>query len=415
MTGGEMIQALRLARRELRGGLRGFGVFLVCLFLGVFAISAIGSFTASAKSGLLADAGALLGGDFEVRMAHRPVPAEAVDFLNRRGSVSHIVTMRTMAGDTEGAQRTLVELKAVDDRYPLYGAIGIQPSQPLLQALSSSDRPGALVEGSLLDRLKLAVGDPIRIGDATFAIRGVITSEPDRRVRAFNLGPRVMISLDGLTATGLVQPGSLVYHAYRLRLPDRDSVDQLKNDLEERFPEAGWRLRSWREATPRVRFFLDRMNQNLTLIGLCALLVGGLGVSGAVRGYLSGKMTHIATMKCLGASTRLVFVTYLLQVLWLGALGSLAGLAAGAAVPFILQRLVGSQLPVPLAPALFVPVLLTAALFGLLIALVFSLQALGAARLIPPALLFRGYFPRTSGRTASTVCRIASGRVMSSC
>ncbi|MEJ2492643.1 MAG: FtsX-like permease family protein, partial [Desulfuromonadales bacterium] len=284
-----------------------------------------------------------------------------------------------------------VELKAVDDRYPLYGAIGIQPSQPLLQALSSSDRPGALVEGSLLDRLKLAVGDPIRIGDATFAIRGVITSEPDRRVRAFNLGPRVMISLDGLTATGLVQPGSLVYHAYRLRLPDRDSVDQLKNDLEERFPEAGWRLRSWREATPRVRFFLDRMNQNLTLIGLCALLVGGLGVSGAVRGYLSGKMTHIATMKCLGASTRLVFVTYLLQVLWLGALGSLAGLAAGAAVPFILQRLIGSQLPVPLAPALFVPVLLTAALFGLLIALVFSLQALGTARLIPPALLFRGY------------------------
>jgi putative ABC transport system permease protein len=204
-----------------------------------------------------------------------------------------------------------------------------------------------------------------------------------------------MTSIAGLTATGLLQPGSMVYHAYRLRLSDRTEATQLKTALGERFPEAGWRLRSWREATPRVRFFLDRMNQNLTLIGLCALLVGGLGVSGAVRGYLTGKITHIATMKCLGAPGRLIFTAYLLQVLLLGALGSVAGLICGAAVPFILEAIIGNLLPVPLAPAIHWLILLRAALFGVLICLVFSLQALGSARRVSPSMLFRGYHQNT--------------------
>ena len=310
-----LIQALRLVRRELRGGLRGFGVFLMCLFLGVFAISAIGSFTESAKSGLLADASALLGGDLEIRLAHRELPTTAVDYLKTEGELSHVMTMRTMVANKSGTQRVLTELKAVDTVYPFYGTVGIEPQQSIAIALDNSHELGALVEAPLLTRLDVKVGDLVKVGSADFRIRGIITSEPDRSVRPFNLGPRFMTSIAGLSATGLLQPGSLVYHAYRLRLSDRTEATQLKTELGERFPEAGWRLRSWREATPRVRFFLDRMNQNLTLIGLCALLVGGLGVSGAVRGYLTGKITHIATMKCLGAPGRLIFTAYLLQVL----------------------------------------------------------------------------------------------------
>ena len=384
-------QSLRLARRELRGGLRGFGVFLTCLFLGVFAISAIGSFAASAKSGLLADAGALLGGDLEVHLVHRELTADQQAYLLTRGRLSHVASLRTMAADAAGGERTLVELKAVDAAYPLYGAIGIDPPQAPETVFLSGDEPGALAEAALLERLKLRVGDTLQVGAAFFRIRGVITAEPDRTIRAFTLGPRLMISLDGLEATGLVQPGSLVNHAYRLRLADREQVDRLRQELQARFPEAGWRLRSWREAAPRVRFFLDRMNLNLTLIGLCALLVGGLGVSGAVRGYLGGKLEHIATMKCLGASARLIFTTYLLQVLFLGALGAAAGLVCGAALPFVLKQLLGDLLPIPLAPQLYPEVLLVAALYGLLIALVFSLKALGVACRVPPAILFRGY------------------------
>lgn len=384
-------QALRLARREMRGGLRGFGVFLSCLFLGVFAISAIGSFTESAKDGLLADASALLGGDLEVRIAHRQLPVDAVSLLETHGPVSHVATMRTMVADGDGSKRVLAELKAVDLGYPLYGRLELDPPSPLGASLIDDGEFGALVEEALLARLSVKVGDLVRVGSADFRIRAVVLNEPDRTVQAFTLGPRFITSLAGLQATGLVQPGSLVYHAYRLRLADRDAAELVKQELQARFPEAGWRLRTWREASPRVRFFLDRMNLNLTLIGLCALLVGGLGVAGAVRGYLAGKITHIATMKCLGAPARLIFAAYLLQILALGALGASAGMFCGAAVPFLLDLTVGRHLPVPLAPALHWPVLLTAALFGLLIALTFSLKALGSATRVSPGVLFRGY------------------------
>lgn len=380
--------ALRLVRRELRSGLRGFGVFLACLFLGVFAISAIGSFTAAARSGLLTDASALLGGDLEVELQHRPLTEEQLGFLQRYGAVSQVRSLRTMASDLGGTQHTLVELKAVDGRYPLYGTLGSEPAQPLAAALAGH---GALVEAAFLERLGTSVGQTIRIGAADFTIRGVLTAEPDRSVRAFTLGPRVLIGLDGLAATGLVQPGSLVAYAYRLQLPDKAQVDGVKETLQATFPDAGWRLHTWRDATPRVRFFLERMNLNLTLLGLCALLVGGLGVSGAVRGYLSGKILHLATMKSLGAPGRVIFTAYLLQVLILGALGSGAGLLCGAALPYLIAAVFGSALPIPLVPGIYPEVLALAALFGLLIALLFSLKPLGAALQVSPAVLFRGY------------------------
>ena len=382
-------QAIRLVRRELRGGLRGFGVFLACLFLGVFAISAIGSFTQAARTGLLSDASALLGGDLEVRLNHRPLTEVQHDFLQRHGTLSHTLGMRTMAGSLDGTGRTLVELKAVDAVYPLYGTVGITPQQTLAAAL---DGNGALVEEAFLERAGGTVGGQIRIGDAVFEIRGLLTAEPDRTVRAFTLGPRIMINQAGLQSTGLMQPGSLVAYAYRLRLPDKTTVDQLKQELQTAFPDAGWRLRTWRDATPRVRFFLERMNLNLTLLGLCALLVGGLGVSGAVRGYLTGKVLHIATMKSLGAPGRVIFTAYLLQVLILGAIGSTAGLFCGAALPYLVAGLFSERIPIPLVPDVYPDTLATAALFGLLIALVFSLKPLGATLQVSPAVLFRGYF-----------------------
>lgn len=390
MTGvAPLIQALRLVRRELRNGLRGFGVFLACLFLGVFAISAIGSFTEAARAGLLSDASALLGGDLEVRLNHRPLTDVQLEFLQQYGPVSQVLGVRTMAGAIDSAERTLIELKAVDPHYPLYGQLGIAPSLSPAAALAGR---GALAEEAFLERLEVAVGDRIRIGDAEFEIRGLLTAEPDRTVRAFTLGPRVMIDLSGLRATGLVRPGSLVSYYYRLQLPDKNLVDQVKQALQERFPDAGWRLRTWRDATPRIRFFLDRMNLNLTLLGLSALLVGGLGVSGAVRGYLSGKIMHIATMKSLGAPGGVIFTAYLLQVLILGAIGSAAGVLCGAAVPYLVDALFGALIPVPLVPAIYPLTLATAALFGLMIALAFSLKPLGSALQVSPAVLFRGYF-----------------------
>lgn len=385
-------QALRLVRRELRSGLRGFGVFLACLFLGVFSISAIGSFSAAARSGLLADASGLLGGDLEARLAHRPVTAEQRDFLNRQGLLSEVLELRTMAASQTTDQRALIELKAVDAVYPLYGQLSIEPPQSLDVALGGAGfNFGALVEQAFLQRFAIEVGDKVRVGKVLFTVRGVLQVEPDRTIRAFNLGPRLLVSRAGLAATELLQPGSLVTYRYRLKLADREQAENLKEQLQQRFPDAGWRLRTWRQAAPRVRYFLDRMGTNLTLLGLCSLLVGGLGVSGAVRGYLNGKILHIAAMKCLGASSRVIFVAYLLQVLLLGAVGAGAGLLLGALTPWLIVLFSGGNLPIPLRPGIYPGVLLIASLFGLLIALLFSLKELGIARRVAPAVLFRGY------------------------
>ncbi|WP_303722966.1 ABC transporter permease [Malonomonas rubra] len=387
-----LLQASRLVRRELRGGVRGFGVFLACLLLGVFAISAIGSFSAAARSGLLTDASALLGGDLELRLSQRPVTDVERAFLQSQGQLSEILELRTMAATLNGEQRALVELKAVDAPYPLYGQLEVEPSQPINVALGGADQKfGALVEESFLERFGMKIGEQVQVGKVIFTLRGVLHHEPDRTVRAFHLGPRLLVSRSGLDATGLLQPGSLVTYRYRLKLPDREQVEKLQQLLLQRFTDSGWRLRSWRQATPRVRYFLDRMSTNLTMLGLCALLVGGLGVAGAVRGYLNGKLVHIATMKCLGASSRVIFTAYLLQILILGILGSASGLLLGALTPWVVAQLFGSILPIPLQPGFYPQVLLVAGLFGMLIALLFSLKELGIARRVPPAMLFRGY------------------------
>ena len=391
-SGSVIVQAIRLLRREMRNGLRGFGVFLTCLFLGVFSISAIGNFTAAARSGLLKDASALLGGDLEIRQVHRPLTAEQDIFLRQRGQLSTTVKMRTMAAAESNGNRGLIELKAVDSSYPLYGELKLTNGQALNSVLTAAGEGfGAVVETAFLERFASAVGETIQIGKSRFQITAVIENEPDRSLRAFNLGPRVMVSTAALEATGLIQPGSLINYAYRLKLTDPDLVDGLKQELQNNFPEAGWRLRSWREAAPKVRFFLDRMGSNLTLLGLCSLLVGGLGVTGAVRGYLSSKLDHIATMKSLGATRQVIFTTYLLQILLLGFIGSGLGLIAGALLPWVLNLSLGSRLPIPLIPGFFPQVWLVTALFGLLTALLFSLRELGAACLVSPAMLFRGY------------------------
>lgn len=379
--------AITVSRRELRSGIHRFGVFFAALFLGVFAIAVVGSFTAAARRGLLADAASLLGGDIEIRLAHRTMNSDQRDSLDKLGEVSMVASLRTMAFAASGDGRGLVELKAVDGLYPLYGQPLLQPSQDFRAALTK----GALVEESLLLRLKMAVGDQLRLGDLQLPIVGVLKNEPDRIIRAFSLGPRVMISLASLEQTGLVQPGSLVNYGYRLRLPVETEARNVKDLIQKEFPEAGWRIRTWHDAAPRIRRFLDRMSTNLTLLGLCALLVGGLGVSGAVRGYLDSKMLNIATMKCLGATGRTIFASYLAQVIFLGAIASTLGLGLATAVPFIVKQIAGSSLPIPFEPAIFPGVLLAASLFGLLIALLFSIKELGAASKIPPAILFRGY------------------------
>ena len=341
--------ALRLAARELRGGLAGFRIFLACLMLGVAAIGGVGSLAASVGAGIAADARDVLGGDIELRLLYRPASDEQRAFFARFGAVSEARELRAMAraAADDAGRRLLVELKTVDGAYPLYGATALDPPLPLAAALERRDGVwGAVADRALLERLGLRPGDRLRVGDLDYRIAAVLQREPDRGAGLFSLGPRLMAASDSLAATGLIQPGSLITYDYRLRLPAGGDPDAFAAAVRQAWPSAGWRIRGLDEAAPGLKRFVDRTALFLTLVGLATLLVGGIGVANAVRAYLAGKAATIATLKCLGAPGGLVLQTYLMLVMLLAAGGVVAGLVVAALTPPGLSALLERSLGV---------------------------------------------------------------------
>ena len=406
MTGQGAVQknqlalAWTIARRELRGGVHGFRIFIACLALGVAAIAGVGSLSSSIVAGLQADSRKLLGGDVDLALQHTPATDRQLAYLKANTqALSKTSGMRAMAQpDAKSApqptpgqsQRAMVELKAVDGLYPLVGALEVEPPLPLDQILApDGDGWGAAAEANLLSRLGLAVGDWVRIGDARFRLKAVITREPDRVAGILSFGPRVMISSQALAQTGLVQPGSQVHFHYRAILPPGIGDKAWIEDIEEAFPKAGWRVRGADGAAPNVRRFIERMTLFLTFVGLTALLVGGIGVTGAVGSYLDGKTATIATLKCLGAPGGLVFRIYLLQILVLSLGGILIGLGVGVFVPLAVLGALAGQLPVQPIGGFYLEPVGKAAVFGLITALTFTLWPLARASAIPAASLFR--------------------------
>jgi putative ABC transport system permease protein len=384
--------AFSLARRELRGGIRGFRIFLMCLMLGVAIIAAVGSLSAAVVAGIAADARAILGGDLDVRIIHREATDEQRAALAAVGAVSETREMRAMARPAVGdsANRVLVELKAVDGAYPLYGAARLTPALPLADALARRDGVwGAVADPALLQRLDLAIGDRVRIGTLDYELRAALDFEPDHSGGVFVLGPRFMVAQASLAETGLVQPGSLIYSHYRLRLsPGTDAV-AVAARLNADHPDAGWRIRGLDEAAPGVKRFVSRMSLFLTLVGLSALLVGGVGVGNAVRAYLDGKTATIAVLKCLGAPAALVTRTYLTLVVILALGGIAVGLLLGGLVPAALAGMLAERFDLSVRPGIYLLPLAEAAAFGLLTAVGFSLWPLARARTVPAASLFR--------------------------
>jgi putative ABC transport system permease protein len=382
--------ALRLARRELRGGMSGLGVFTACLVLGVGAIAGIGSLAASLSAGIRGDARALLGGDVEARLAYRRADSAERALLSGSGNLSEIATMRAMARTTDGERQSLIELKAVDASYPLYGEFVLSPRHNLGGALARKDGAfGAVVDPALLGRLAVNIGGMIKIGEASFRVRAVIDREPDAAAGGLIFGPRVMISAAALVETRLIQPGSLVTYRYRLRLPTTTTPDGWIAAARAAFPNAGWQLRSFDQASPELRRLIERVAMFLSLIGMSSLLVGGVGIGNAVRGHIATRTTTIATLKSLGGSARLVFTVYLCEILGVAAAAICAALAIGALLPIAAAPLLKHLLPIPARLGLYPRPLAFAALYGVLTTLVFSLWPLAAIGRIRPGALFR--------------------------
>lgn len=395
---------LRIAARELRGGLKGFRIFVACLTLGVAAIASVGSVSSALLRGLAEEGQSILGGDVAFELVHREVNAQERAWLDavtaRGGEISQTADMRGMAkGVTPrtgtGPDRTVIELKAVDEAYPLYGEVALSTGAELDRALAADagGRYGAVVEPLLLTRLGLSVGDVIRVGTQEFDIRAAIEREPDRVAGGFAIAPRVMISGDALAETGLITVGSLVDYEYRVRLPEgeqsNEAVAAFVADTKEALPDTGWRIRDRSNSAPGVRRTVGQVALFLTLVGLTALIVGGVGVGNAIKSYLDKKREVIATFKCLGAPGGLVFRIYFAQVMAIAGVGIALGLAAGAMVPVLAQATLADLLPVPTTFTLYPGALALAALYGLVTAIAFAVWPLARARDIPAAGLFR--------------------------
>lgn len=398
----------RLAWRELRGvfrgSARGLGIVLACLALGVAVIAGVGTLREATDRGIEQDGRRILGGDLEVDGGSQPMPASLREWLAARdASTSEIVRMRSMlikandhtGGKTGGTDRLLVELKAVDSAWPMVGEAVLVPPGPIAHALEDH---GLLAERLVLDRLGLKTGDIVRLGNASFTVRGELKVEPDRIATPSIIGPRVLIGTDALAATGLIAPGAMVQHALRVLAAKGTDPAGLATSLRAAFADQGWRIRDPSNAAPGVGRIIDQTGQFMTLVGLTALLVGGIGVANGVRAWLEARAASIAILRCLGASARTVFAVYLVQVLALSLLGIAIGIVAGAILPIVAGPLLQDVLPVPPVAGVYPGPLALAALFGLLTSLAFSLLPLGRAMRIPGASLFRDPTAPTEAR-----------------
>jgi putative ABC transport system permease protein len=396
--------AWKLARRDLAAGFRGLRLLFICLLLGVTTLATIGSLAAAIAQELSVNGQAFLGGDLQIEISQREASPSEKMALSREGRLSETVRTQAMARSLDDASvGVLTELKAVDALYPLYGELKVVGGGLPL-------RPDQVLIGpGLAERLSLKIGDRIRFGQADFIVRGIIRDEPDRISEGFTFGPVAIVSFAGIRRTALLAPGSLFRSKYRIALQPGADPQPVLDRLKTRYDAQGWEFQSRNGAAPGASRFFDRMGQFLSLIGLAALVIAGIGVGNGVTSYLAGKRNGTATLKILGASSRDVARIYLLEIGIVAVTAVVLGLLAGAALPMLAVSLAGDLLPVQPGFALHPFPLLRSATYGILIAFIFALPPLALARRYPAAAQFRGNVD-TAGRIGlRTALMIAAG------
>ena len=394
-TGGESGWGLawRLARREIHGSVARFRVFLGALLLGVAAIGTVGSVAEAMRDGIAGNARLLLGGDVELRSLYMPTPDDLIDTAAQYGTLSRTMTMRAML-QVDG-ERRLVALKAVDAAWPMVGSAALAGGGDLAPAIA----PGKIVIDPKLARgLDLAPGSMVRIGDVDLEVSDTLAYEPDRSVSFVTFGPRVLMSLASLEATGLMQPGAMITYRTRLLLPDNADRGAAIASIKTAAANGPVRVRDLMDAAPGFDVFIDRTEVFLVLVGLTALLIGGLGVAGAVRAWLGSRMPVIATLKCLGAPARLIFRIYLIQVMLIAGLGVCLGVLVAAIAPIFAIDLLSSYVTVPISVAVYPLPLVVAAGFGMATSFLFALWPLAKAEEVRAANLFRRLNSMPGGR-----------------
>jgi len=380
-----------LAWRDLRASGRHLWIFVACLVLGVSLVAAGGGLHRQLADALRSDARLLFGGDVEVQV-QRPLPPEVLAWIEAPGrgaaAVSRLIELRTMLRSADGRAQ-LIELQSTDAAYPLYGEVTLSPAGALGPALAAQGGDwGAALDATLAQRMGIAVGDRVEIGDLSLAVRALVTRQPDRSLRADWSGAPVLVAEGALRATGLVQPLSRVDYRYRVRTDQPASA--WRDTFTAAFPALDAEVDTFDERSGRMAEVLGQIGSGLLLIGFSALFIGGLGVFNSVQAYLQGKLASLATLRALGLRDGRLAALVLIQILMLALLASAAGVLVGMLMALAGALATAGRLPMALLPGgLWQPALVALA-FGVLTALAFALPALGRALSVTPAVLFRG-------------------------
>ncbi len=394
----DIAMAARIAARDMRGGARGLWLLVGGTFIGAAAVALVGATSQSLIDG--AGRGALesIGGDLSLRLFHRPPREAELAVIRREGDVSITAELRPMAralrnGNAEGLP-LLVELKGVDRQYPLYGSVEIRPAANLYQTLNRHGGVyGAVADPALFDALGLEPGDSVQIGDARYQLRAALVVEPDRAFRAFTLGPRIMVLSESFPATGVADDGAEVYFYTRVKLPAkpdmRASAKAALARIDQAFPRSGWRMVNAHDGVPGVERSLAMAHVLVLFVGLGVMLIGGAGISGAVRAHMADKMEIIVILKSIGASPGVVNLAVGLEVMAAAAAGAVIGVGLGALGPAFVASALAEQLPFALAATPSIKPLLAAGLFAILVAALFAWWPLMEVRDMKPNVLLR--------------------------
>lgn len=379
-----------LAWRELRAGFSGFYIFLASLALGTGAIAAAGTAASMFTRGVESELGRILGGDIQVRINRQRLSGNDERFISEYGDVSEVIAVSSMVRAERSGVRRLVDLRGVDDLYPLYGEVELTGENDLNSLQPVDGVWGVAPSRAMAQAFQLETGDRLEIGSLTVEVRAISESEPDDTGIGFDFTPRLTLPLAALEASGLIAEGALYTSRYRVRLGGGRNLDDAQEAFEAHFEDTDWRITTRLELGDQYEELLQTLAQFLAIAGMAALIIGGLGVSQAVSAFLSTRITTIAVLKTLGGSQSLVLVTYLLQVLAMAFVGVTVGAFIGALIPVGLGGYLADLLPLPADIALRPGPILQAMAFGLLIGLIFALPALGRARMTSPSALLGG-------------------------
>lgn len=383
-----MLVLLRFALADLRGGLSRFAVLLACLALGVGTVAMVGAVGTSLNAALGQDARTMLGGDVEVRLSYRRIGSDERALLASLGTVSEAIDFvaRPKAGDVS----TFAMVRAVDGAYPLLGSVEFTGAGSLTDALATRDGvPGALVGPGIVDKLGIEPGDAISIGDASYQIRGILQITPDQVSQGITIGSPILVSTASLETTDLLQEGALSRYRYRVLLASGLTWTDAAERIREAFPDAGWQITEPSRVTDELGRYFDLFGRFLIVVGMSAMMLGGIGVSNAVSAYIAERQATIATMKSLGATRARILQHFLLQACFLTALGVTIGLALGALLTLVVLPLLGPSVGLALSPTIDWSSLGLAAAMGWLSSFVFAYLPLYRAQATPAGILFR--------------------------